>query len=124
YNEDALTLARLLGDVHSQAQVLAALGMVAREQVDLVRARTSCVESVPLCTAVGSLELLCYCLVGLGGVALAQGALERAALLLAAADGLRERSDLGVWPVRQVLQRRLVATLRARLAQTPDILEA
>jgi non-specific serine/threonine protein kinase len=123
YNEDALTLARLLGDLHSQAQVLENLGMVALEQGELSRARVSFAESVPLCTAVGSLELLCYCLVGLGGVALAQGSLERAALLLGAADGLRERSDLGVWPVRQVLQRRLEATLRARLAPTPAILE-
>jgi DNA-binding CsgD family transcriptional regulator len=123
FNEDALTLARLLGDVHSQAQVLEALGLVAHEQGELTRARAFFTESVPLCLAVGSLELVCYCLVGLAGGALAVGRLERSAELLGAAEGLRERSDLGVWPVRQVLQQRQVATLRARLADAPSTLD-
>jgi non-specific serine/threonine protein kinase len=124
FNEDALTLARLLGDVHSQAQVLEALGLVALEQGDFGRARANFLESVPLCLAVGSLELLCYCLVGVAGVSLAEGGLEHAAQLLGAAEGLRERSDLGVWPVRQVIQQRLVTTLRARMAANIAALDA
>jgi DNA-binding CsgD family transcriptional regulator/tetratricopeptide (TPR) repeat protein len=124
FNEEALTLARLLGDVHSQAQVLEALGLVAVEQGDTGLARAHFAESIPLCLAVGSLELLCYCLVGLAGVALAEGGLERAAQLLGAAEGLRERSDLGVWPVRQVIQQRQVTTLRARMAANTAALDA
>jgi non-specific serine/threonine protein kinase len=124
YNEDALTLARILGDVHSQAQVLEALGLVSLEQGLVQRAKGYFAESVAACLAVGSLELACYCLVGLAGVALAEGGLQQAAQLLGAAEGLRERADLGVWPVRQVLQQRLVATLRARLGHAPDAFDA
>jgi predicted ATPase/DNA-binding CsgD family transcriptional regulator len=113
HNQQALDLARSLGDTHSQAQLLEAVGLVALEQGDLERAAAHFRESVPVCQAVGSVELLCYCLVGLAGVAWAAGNPRRAAELLGAAAGLRERADLGVWPVRQTLQERLVASVMA-----------
>jgi DNA-binding CsgD family transcriptional regulator len=112
YNEEALALARKLGDTYSQAQVHEALGLVALQQADLERADYHFKQSAPLCRAIGSLELLCYCLVGLAGVARASGSLSRAATLLGAAEGLRERADLGVWPVRQALHEKLVADVR------------
>jgi len=111
-NEEALALARKLGDTHSQAQVHEALGLVALQRAELERAEYHFQQSVPLCRAIGSLELLCYCLVGLAGVARARQAFVRAATLLGAAEGLRERGDLGVWPVRQALHERLVADVR------------
>jgi DNA-binding CsgD family transcriptional regulator len=113
YNEEALALARKLGDTHSQAQVHEALGLVALQQHDLELAAFHFGQSVPLCRAVGSLELLCYCLVGLAGVAYAGGRSARAATLLGAAEGLRERADLGVWPVRQSLHAQLVRDVRS-----------
>ncbi|HET6316165.1 MAG TPA: LuxR C-terminal-related transcriptional regulator [Chloroflexota bacterium] len=122
YNEAALALAERHGDVHSQAQVREALGLVALEQGDTRRAAAQFRASARLCLEVGSLELLCYCLVGLAGVALADGAFERAVQLLGAAEGLRERADLGVWPVREVLQRRLVDLIRSRLVGSTAVL--
>jgi non-specific serine/threonine protein kinase len=112
YNTDALALARELGDTHSQAQVLEALGVVALEQGDPDRAAATFRQSMQLCLDVGSLELLCYCLVGLACVAQAEHALERSAQLLGAANGLRERSGLGVWPVRSKIEKRYAQALR------------
>jgi non-specific serine/threonine protein kinase len=114
YNEEALALARRLGDTHSQAQVHEALGLVALQRLDLERASFHFKQSIPLCRAIGSLELLCYCLVGLAGVAHKGGLTSHAAMLLGAADGLRERADLGVWPVRQALQVQLINEVRAQ----------
>jgi predicted ATPase/DNA-binding CsgD family transcriptional regulator len=113
YNQQGLELARALGDTHSQAQLLEAVGLVALEQGDVERAAAHFRESVPVAQAVGSVELLCYGLVGLAGVARATANARRAAVLLGAAAGLRERADLGVWPVRQPLQERLVAQVMA-----------
>ncbi len=122
HNEEALALAEQHGDLHSHAQVREALGLVALEQGDLRRAAAQFRASARLCLDVGSLELLCYCLVGLAGVALADAALERAVQLLAAAEGLRERADLGVWPVREAMQRRLVEAVRSRLIGSTAVL--
>jgi DNA-binding CsgD family transcriptional regulator len=46
-------------------------------------------------------------------VAYAGGRSARAATLLGAAEGLRERADLGVWPVRQALHAQLVRDVRS-----------
>jgi non-specific serine/threonine protein kinase len=80
--------------------------------------------SARICLEIGSLELLCYCFVGLAGVALADGGFDLAAQLFGAAEGLRERADLGVWPVRSAVQRRLVEALRERLAGSPSVAAA
>jgi non-specific serine/threonine protein kinase len=111
YNRDALALARQLDDIHSQAQVLEALGLLALERNDPRQATALFEQSIKRCLDVGSLELLCYCLVGLAGSALLEGALERAAQLFGAAQGLRERGGLGAWPVRKEVERRYVAAL-------------
>jgi non-specific serine/threonine protein kinase len=112
YNTEALAVARRMGEMHGQAQVLEALGVVALEQGDLVRAAQTFDQSIELCLEVGSLELFCYCLVGLAGVMLREGLPEQAARLMGAAEGLRERAGLGVWPVRNEVERRLAAALR------------
>ena len=74
-------------------------------------------------TSVGSLELRCYCLVGLAGAGLSERALERAARLLGAAEGLRERAGLGVWPVRSEVERRYVSALRGAFGERREVLE-
>ncbi|MBV9358454.1 MAG: tetratricopeptide repeat protein [Chloroflexi bacterium] len=111
YDREALALARQLGDTHSQAQVLEALGLLALERRDAEQATTLFEQSIKLCLEIGSLELLCYCLVGLAGAALLDGAPERSAQLFGAAEGLRERSGLGVWPVRREVEQRWEAAL-------------
>jgi non-specific serine/threonine protein kinase len=111
-NGDALTLAREQRDTHSQAQVLEALGLVALEQGDSAQATATFTQSIQLCLDVGSLELLCYCLIGLAAVALSEHALERSAQLLGAAEGLRERAGLGAWPVRSEIEKRYAEGLR------------
>jgi len=73
---------------------------------------------------VGSLELLCYSVVGLAGVARTQDDVERAAQLLGAVEGLRERAGLGIWPVRRELEHRLAAAVRDAFSQRPDQLAA
>jgi predicted ATPase/DNA-binding CsgD family transcriptional regulator len=123
YNAEALALARRLGDTHSQAQVLEATGLLILERGDPQRAAATFVQSIELCLEVGSLELFCYCLVGLAGVALAERALERSACLLGAAEGLRERAGLGAWPVRSEVEQRYAAQLRRAFGERRDTLE-
>jgi non-specific serine/threonine protein kinase len=122
YNTDALERAREQGDTHSQAQVLEALGLVALEQGDAARAVGSFKQSIQLCIDVGSLELLCYCLVGLAAVALSERALERSARLFGAAEGLRERAGLGAWPVRSDLEKHYTDALRQAWGGRTDAL--
>jgi predicted ATPase len=124
HNAKALALARKLGDTHSQAQVTEALGLVALECGDTRAAAAAFRESVGLCLDVGSLELLCYSVVGLAGVALADGDVKRAAQLLGAAEGLRERAGLGVWPVRRDQEQRRAAAVRDAFSGGPDDLQA
>jgi non-specific serine/threonine protein kinase len=123
YNTDALALARELGDTHSQAQVLEALGLVALEQGEAARAGATFRQSIRLCLDVGSLELLCYCLVGLAAVALSEQRLDRSAQLLGAAEGLRERAGLGAWPVRREIEKRYADSLRNASRDRRDALE-
>lgn len=123
YNSEALATARSLGDTHSQAQVTEALGLLALERGDLAYAQHTFEQSIDLARAVGGLELVCYGLVGLAGAALGQGALERSAQLFGAAEGLRERAGLGVWPVRRAIEERNVQRLRSALGGRPEVLE-
>jgi non-specific serine/threonine protein kinase len=122
-NREALALARAMGDTHSQAQVQEALGLLALEQGEPARAAATFQQSIDLCLEVGSLELLCYCLVGLAGVALSERALERSARLLGAAEGLRQRAGLGVWPVRNVVERRYATALRGAFGERREPLD-
>jgi predicted ATPase/DNA-binding CsgD family transcriptional regulator len=124
YNSEALMLATRLGDTHSQAQVTEALGQVALAQGDTLQAAAFFRKSAGLCLDLGSLELFCYCVVGLGGVALAEHHIERAAQLLGAAEGLRERAGLGVWPVRRELEQRQATLLRDAYATRTEELQA
>jgi predicted ATPase/DNA-binding CsgD family transcriptional regulator len=123
YNSEALKLATQLGDTHSQAQVTEALGLVALEQGDTLQAAAFFRKSASLSLEVGSLELFCYCVVGLAGVALAARNFERAAQLLGAAEGLRERAGLGVWPVRRELERSLTTKVRDAYAMRSEELQ-
>jgi non-specific serine/threonine protein kinase len=123
YDSEALALARSMGDTHSQAQVQEALGLIALLEGDPERAAATFRQSIDLCLEVGSLELLCYCLVGLAGVAVSERALECAARLLGAAEGLRERAGLGVWPVRSEVERRYATSLREAFGERREALE-
>jgi non-specific serine/threonine protein kinase len=124
YNKDALALADRVRDTHSQAQVLEAMGLIALQRGDLPAAAQTFKRSIPLCLEVGSLELVCYCLVGLAGVAAAESALARSAQLLGAAAGLRERAGLGVWPVRRDLEEVLERKVREAFGQLQEVLQA
>jgi hypothetical protein len=91
-------LARQVGDTHGQAQVTEALGLVALERGDVAEASAVFGQSVHLCLEVGSLELLCDCVVGLAGVALANRETDRAAQLLGGPRGCANARVLASGP--------------------------
>jgi hypothetical protein len=67
------------------------------------------------------LEGTAYCLEGLAAVALAEGDPLRAATALGAAEGLRERTGIQMWPV---LRMALQSTMEALDAGGPEAAEA
>ena len=67
------------------------------------------------------LEGTAYCLEGLAAVALAEGGSLRAATALGAAEGLRERTGIEMWPV---LRMALQPTMEALDAGGPEVAEA
>jgi tetratricopeptide (TPR) repeat protein len=78
------------------------LGTLAVMQGRLDEARSLLDEGLTLSVAAESTHGVTFCLVALARLALAEGSPERAAVALGAAEGLRRRAGLRVWPtVRQ-----------------------
>ncbi len=101
---ERLGLAELIGSHHS----LRALAHLARDEVGAARNH--------LDAAVATTEYLegtAYCLEGYAAVLAAEGDVVLAATALGAAEGLRERTGIAMWPVMDMILRDRLASLEA-----------
>jgi hypothetical protein len=83
-------------------------------------------EGLDLSLAADSTQLVTLCLAAFAHLALVESNPERAALLAGAADGLRRRVGLRVWPSHRREEAELVAQLRQALgtARAEQVLAA
>ena len=94
------------------------LGIVAILQDRLDDAREMLDEALTRSVAAHSTGSVTLCLMAFARLALAEGEPERAALLAGAADGLRRRAGLRVWPMLRRGEDELITQIRQ--AQDPD----
>jgi tetratricopeptide (TPR) repeat protein len=114
YNE-SLALHKQLGNTTEIPALVHNLGYVALGQGDGLGARALFGESLHLQHALGNRAGVAEGLTGLGALALESGQPERAARLLGAADGLRKRESLPVWPAERFEVMRYSAAACAQL---------
>jgi len=118
--EEALALARGIGDDHLVATLLDQLGLDALMSGDTASARRRLGEAAGLHRAIGDQEGLANCLDGLAGLALLQADARTAARLSGAADALRTKLGVAVWPLLQSLVTVLADGIRAALGDDED----
>jgi len=102
-------------DLVGVASALDGLGEIALRRGDLFRARTQRTEALKLRRQVQDRPGLAESLEGLAEVDAAAGHSRRAALLLGAAERVREQWECPLPPRRREARRRLVETLREAL---------
>jgi len=119
-HEEALDLARGLGDDHLTATLLDQLGLDALLAGDVGTARDRLTAAAALHRALGDQEGLAYCLDGLAGLALLTGDARTAARLSGAADAVRTSIGVAVWPLLQSLVAQLADGVRAALGETEE----
>jgi predicted ATPase len=119
-HEEALDLARALGDDHLIATLLDQLALDAILTGDVAAARERLTGAAALHRAIGDQEGLAYCLDGLAGVALLSGDARTAAWLCGAADAVRASIGVAVWPMLRSLVTQLAAGIRAALGEDED----
>jgi serine/threonine-protein kinase PknK len=93
----------------------AVLGIPAVLQGSLDRARTLLDQALDLSVAARSTPFMTLCLAAYAWLALAGGDPKRAALLEGAAEGMRQRVGLPIWPLLRRVEAELVAQIRQRL---------
>jgi predicted ATPase len=120
-----LTEVRDLGERVDNARLIAwsrvQLGTLALVQGRLDDARTLLDEGLDLSLANYSTRNVTLYLAAFAQLALVEGDAERAALLAGAADGLRRRAGLGVWPLLRRGEAELMSQVRGTLG--PDRFE-
>jgi predicted ATPase len=99
---EELGLPELLGSHHS----FRALVHLARDDVEAARYHLDAAVAAPL-----YLEGTAYCLEGFAAVFAAQGDVLLAATALGAAEGLRERTGIAMWPLMKIILRDRLASL-------------
>jgi DNA-binding CsgD family transcriptional regulator/tetratricopeptide (TPR) repeat protein len=115
--EEGLALYRALGSVHGAASVLGTLGRALLELGDHARALAVLGEGLDLSQRVGNKWYAISALEGLAAVATARGKWERAARLFGAVEALVEASGIAVHPADRATNERLLAAVRAHLAE-------
>jgi tetratricopeptide (TPR) repeat protein len=115
---ETLNEARAIGSRLWIAAAMEALGTCARERGDPGRAARLFGESLALLGARGNPTIVANCLKSLGAVAGVAGDPEQAARLLGAAEALRERHEVAVYPAEVPRLERASAPARARLSET------
>jgi tetratricopeptide (TPR) repeat protein len=115
---ESLERFRELGDRRGVAHCLNALAAVAQWTGDFAAARALYAESLGQWRELGNKEGTATCLEGSAGVVAESGAGERAALLLGAAEALREAASSPRWPADEAHYERILARVRAQLG--PD----
>jgi tetratricopeptide (TPR) repeat protein len=113
--EEALAYTRALGITWGVAAGLTSLGHLARKQGDYHRARVLYQESLTLHRRLGNKVYAAWCLEGLAAAASAEGQVEYAAYLCAAASALREAVGAPLPPSEQDHYDRTVAAVHAAL---------
>jgi len=119
-HEEALLLARDIGDDHLTATVLDQLALDALMGVDPGSAGRRLTEAAALHRELGDLEGLAYCLDGLAGVCLLTGDAATAARLCGAADAARARIGVAVWPMLRTLVAQLADGIRGALGEDEE----
>jgi predicted ATPase/DNA-binding XRE family transcriptional regulator len=114
YAEEYLALARASGDLLGTARALDCLAIVALMREDLEQAALLLRELFSVAHQVGHPELMAAGLMGLGVVA-ARREPVRAARHFGAAEALRERAGVAVWPSRRTLYGNAQAAVHAAL---------
>lgn len=112
---DSLALFRELGDIWGVAVLLNNLGNAMRDRGDIRRAAALYTESLELRRNLGDKPGIAWCLEGLAAVALAEVRAERGAMLLGAAEALREAIGATVPLAERTDRERTLATARAAL---------
>jgi predicted ATPase/class 3 adenylate cyclase len=97
-------LDELIGSHHS----FRALAHLARDDVEAARRHLDAAVAAPL-----YLEGTAYCLEGYAAVLAAEGDVVLAATALGAAEGLRERTGIAVWPIMNMILRDRLASLES-----------
>jgi tetratricopeptide (TPR) repeat protein len=114
-----LTEVRVLGERFDNAGLTAAsrvqLGTLAIVRGRLDEARALLDEGLRLSLAAHTTRNVTLCLAAFALLALVEGDPERAALVAGAAEGLRRRAALGVWPMLRRGEAELVAQIRQAL---------
>jgi hypothetical protein len=111
-------LARTLRDNGSLARSLLHLGLTLRESGALDRAVTLLRESLVLQQERGNVGAIAWCLETLAGVAVAQGAAERAAYLYGAAEAARATIGAPIPAGRRVSYQRDLEAARDALGES------
>jgi predicted ATPase len=112
---EARDLAERLDNAWLAATSRVLLGTLALVRGQLEEARALLDEGLDLSLAAHSTQLVTLCLAVVARLALVEGDPERAALLAGAAEGLRRRVGLRVWPSHRRPEAELVAQLRQAL---------
>jgi tetratricopeptide (TPR) repeat protein len=115
---EARHLAERLDNAWLAAWSRVQLGILAQVQGRHDDARALLDEGLDLSLAAGSTQLVTLCLAAFAQLAFAEDNPERAALLAGAAEGLRQRVGLWVWPSHRRQEAELVAQLRQALGTT------
>lgn len=110
---EALQIARGVGDWFLIGHLLSRLAIGALSEGDLGEARTYLIEASDCCRLTLQMESTVFCLEVAGGLALAEGRTHDAVAIVGAADTLRARLDIPVWPALGAQRAKLVAVLRS-----------
>lgn len=113
----ALSIQRRLNDHDHAGNTLEALGRLAQQQGNDAHAWTLFQESLALRVKMGHRPALASVLEAFGVLAAAQGQAEWAVQLFGAVDGLLQKDNVFLNPVRQLEHDRLVATLCEQLGE-------
>ena len=101
---EQLGLAELIGSHHS----FRALAHLASDEIEAARQHLDAAVAAPL-----YLEGTAYCLEGYAAVLAAEGDLVLAATALGAAEGLRKRTGIAMWPLMNMILRDRLASLES-----------
>ena len=116
---EARDLAERLDNAWMAASSRAILARVAVNHAQLDEARALLDEALDLSVGAHSTTIVTFCLAAFARLELAEGDANRAALLVGAADGLRQRQGLRAWPMLRLVETELMAEIREALGAEP-----
>jgi tetratricopeptide (TPR) repeat protein len=115
---ESIALFRSLRAEGSLAEVLITFGKIALARGDEAAAYTALIEALQHAWAVGPHLMVAPALEGLASVLVAQGHVELAARLMAAAAAVRAQMGTPVWPADRAAVEQTLATARSTLSDT------